>query len=266
MMKKSLAAFVLASCAVLSAAEPQRLAPSMPEDFIGSGVKKAEDGTLLLDAKGIIRSRENLKLDPAKSYQLSFDYKLAPESRPVQLITAVDAISPSGRRIFGFQVCGAPGSETELTAEAKPGDRILKVKDTSKWPNAIPPRVATFLAFNAKADGSDLPSTDMSSFIEKYTPEGEITLKTPLAKGYPAGTPVRIHLDRASFGTGTRYLRPMQEWRTLKVVIMPPAPDGTFSADRWWPGTDRIGILLQPSTEIPPGSGVLVRNPVREEH
>jgi len=81
----------------------------------------------------------------------------------------------------------------ELAKPAAKGDESITVKSGVKW------KASRFnvVAFNAKADGSDLPNRELSSgivSIKRNTPEGDvITFSKALKKDYPAGTLVREH-------------------------------------------------------------------------
>ena len=86
------------------------------------------------------------------------------------------------------------GTITELAAAVKAGDRVLKIKDCSKW--NIEKIRCTQVAFGASEDYSDLPNFNVSNIAVRLRKKGniyELTLRSPIKRDYPAGTKIRQH-------------------------------------------------------------------------
>ena len=97
------------------------------------------------------------------------------------------------KRLLGFRNV-SPFAKTESTVvSAEKGQRFLIIKKFPSFNNTIKTAV---VAFNTKADFSDIPNFDLSPQSTAIKAEGEnlkIELRAPLKKSYPAGTPVRLH-------------------------------------------------------------------------
>ena len=99
----------------------------------------------------------------------------------------------NGKQIQGGEAVPFIGTDTVLAKAVKAGDRVILVKDASKWKK----RAGTVVAFNVKNGYADLPNRDLSrgpvTHIEKAADgkNWEITLRLPFRKDYPAGTRIR---------------------------------------------------------------------------
>ncbi len=258
-------AFVF-SCMVAYGAE-DKISVSSPEDFT-PGLKQS--GTeLKMDSGAYYYSKKRLTIDPSRKYRLRGEFKLADGSKPIRVIFSADQYTEDGHRIAGCQVWTVPGTETELTAPVKKGDKILCVKDVSSWDlsNVLRLRTAV-VAFNVDKTGkqADLPNFEVAGGIVKVVPkEGftELELKDSMRKAYPKDTPVRLHLDRSFFGIGSGFLSLNNHWKKVDVTIMPMnEASKTVTDKQLWPGSAKLGILLLPwpLTSFPENSAVLMRN------
>lgn len=242
-------------------------------DFKPKGVVKQEDGALRITTLDGFRNipGKSLKIDPAKSYELTFELKLADGMDfPVSVAIAANGSDARGNMIVGAQAAPLFGTETEVLEDAPKGATSLKLKSTAAW-TAIPKgfRNSFSLAIGTKEKCADLPSRRLTAQVKTYdcsAEPSEITLKRPLAFPVAAGTKVRVHLDQASYGIGTQYLRPTAEWKSFTVKILPRqeyAPGKVISGNCWWPGVETAGVYFSVRTggkKIPAGSGVLIRN------
>lgn len=105
-----------------------------------------------------------------------------------------------------------PNTDTVLADAVKKGDKVIKVKDASKWDK----RNFKIVAFNTKADLSDLPNRTFSSNITKLEQKGdvwEITLQAPDADCVsgrnscpPAVSREHLHVSRRGLCERTRRL------------------------------------------------------------
>ncbi|MBQ9335998.1 MAG: hypothetical protein IJS14_01715 [Lentisphaeria bacterium] len=136
--------------------------------------------------------RPLIPVDPAKTYVLKVSFRSVSAELPASAYLGVELYDAQKRLIAIRNMWTKAGSESEVVS-ARAGDDFLTVKmipDHAKFKACV-------VAFGAMKDGSDLPNFDLSARIAAMKP-GEngnlrIELKKPLAKSYPAGTPVRLH-------------------------------------------------------------------------
>lgn len=137
-----------------------------------------------------------IPVKPGAKYTISGEFKL-PEGlkKPITMYFGFMPFTAEGKPISFSAISAQSQALGTLAEEIKPGDKKAVVKDAKDW--KIQP--FTLLAFNAKADKSDLPNFELSQLID---PQGtivkedgtpELAFKTPFKKGYPAGTQVRLH-------------------------------------------------------------------------
>jgi hypothetical protein len=148
-----------------------------------------------------LRSKTSFKINPDAYYIVSAWVKTV-DPVPSHMYLGLIPCTADKKYIAHQYFSDTPAAVAELAEPAAKGNKSITVKNGLKWKatrfNAV--------AFNAKADGSDLPNRDVSSgivSIKRNTPEGDvITFSKALKKDYPAGTLVREH----SFG-GYHYLK-----------------------------------------------------------
>ncbi|MDD5728698.1 MAG: hypothetical protein PHV59_09050 [Victivallales bacterium] len=263
-MKTQLFLLVGAFSAVALGAE-MKLTAEKAADFT-PGLKDKADGILCMDTAKYYYSQKSLAIDTSKSYSLSGEFKLEKGSSPVTICYAA-AQHTDRRRTLGMNICVVPETETELAAPAEKGATSIRVKDSSKWMRIS--RFNYLVAFNADPSGkqSDLPNFDTSPYLGKFTPANgftEIELKAPLRKAYPAGTAVRLHIDRWCFGSCAGFIKLNEEWQKVQITIDPAQklPLKFPMEHTWWPGTVSAKLLLTPwpVKAFPKGTAVLIRN------
>ncbi|OQA85653.1 MAG: hypothetical protein BWY31_01802 [Lentisphaerae bacterium ADurb.Bin242] len=268
--------FLLATgvSAALHAGPVPVLAPSKPEDFTDLRSKAPlpypEQNALLLNEKRAFYTKL-VPVDTGKRYRLSGEFRLAPDSDELSIVFAVLPHTADGVRIYGPNICFVPGSESVLVSDAPKGGTVFKVKEVAKWDRATAASIGR-VAFDTDPSGKqgDLPNFNLSPFLSSVADDGTVTLKKPLEKSYPAGTPVRLHLDRKFFGIFTGFEKLGDRWKTLSVTVSPGTRLRPLNAPAlydWWPGTAKAAILLYPFVpgEMPKGSGILFRNIKLEE-
>lgn len=138
----------------------------------------------------VVKSRQKIAVDPAKAYKLSA--RVSVDKTVSGLLIGLENMDKSGLTIFPQNIAACPGTETVLISPAARGDKVIKVKDASKWGNGK----NKFAAFYADKDFKDLPNFSISPPISKITGTGdswEIELTSPCNAAVPAGTPVRMH-------------------------------------------------------------------------
>lgn len=213
-------------------------------DWIGNG--KAPSN-LSSDAEGLFVQGKPLYIFSAKEIPVKKDGKYVltgtfrrtnGNSVVTPLYFGLALYDENGKILHGFQTCPIPGSDTELAEAAKAGDRVLKVKDASRWVTR-----ASIVAFGTKADGSDIPNRDISpviTHIEKTGSLWNVTFRRPLKKAYPAGTAVRQQ-------TGGPYIYvcggvPLtDQWKTF---LSPVFHGVGLGGGKLWKGTRNVKIVV----------------------
>ncbi len=182
------------------------------------GVKITEDGSFEISARNtIVFSKESFKIDPAKTYKISGEFKSANEST-VQVYLGF-APKDARNRIIGMgTVNPIAGTDTELVEACQATDTQVKVKDASKWR-----KLNNFVIYyNTREDFSDLPNTNrINSNIKEIAKEGDIyvlTLEKPVGKALEAGTKIRQQGGGGYLYTGGSP-KVTGEWKTLSGTI-----------------------------------------------
>lgn len=246
-MKTLLTTLIAGSAALVMAAETA-LAPSQISDL-----KKINGaGTLTVNAdkvfelKGVanFRSSAVLPIDPKKTYKLSGEFMAKNDTVPSILYFGVIALNDKKQNIISEYVFGVKGTETELAEDAKAGDMELKVKDCSKWKF---PRGQ--VAFNVKADLSDLPNKEISPAIKSYQKAGDIytvTLTKPLKKAYPKGTAIRHHRSAGTYLYSAAAGKKLtNQWQTFSATINGVSPiTDPVAYRKFWYTTSNASILI----------------------
>lgn len=206
-----------------------------------NGVYTAKGGFTLYSAKPIA-------IDPAKKYRISADVK-AVSGTSGHIYLGFKPHDAKNRWIYPGSINAIAGTDTELAAPAKKGDKVIKVKNCAKW-NAKTPY--SRVAFNAKANYADLPNFDVPHSLAKngIVKKGniwEVTMRRPLTKAYPAGTKVRQHTDSATY-IYARVVGKIAAGKTVKMtaVVSKTAKSGV-TGSMFWPGTKKAYILVMHS-------------------
>ncbi len=141
-----------------------------------------------------------------------------------------------------------PGSETELYADIKASDKIIKIKDGSKW------QVFNYgvVAFNVDTSGNyaDLPNFNLSNHnivrVENKGDYWEVEFATNVGKDALAGTKIREH----RFGGTYMYnsangLSVPSSWTKYSSVIKGECTSGVCDGEnKWWKGTKYVKVLI----------------------
>ena len=248
-MKKFIAlALSLAATGSLCAAG-EKVSMTSPDDLAGSAasvkaVKAIPNGFSFAGTRFFrVWSKKVIKVDPAKKYRVSCEYRMAPGSAEAKgLYLGLVCRDAKGAILTSRGQYIINQSGTVLAADAKAGDRSVKVKDAAKW-------VVQWghCAFGAKADLSDLPNNDLAKIarIEKKGDAWEVTFNQPLKKAYPAGTGVRCQRDGAEYRYLLGYVQAPGEWKKLTAVISGFARELAPGYGRAWRlGTAEGGLVV----------------------
>ena len=201
------------------------------------------DGVLSVKGNKYLLSRKLVKIDPAKKYQISGEFRTA--------------AGPSGLVYLGFAPCDAKGNitqsravntvantQTEVAEDAKKGSTTIKVKNASKWNKTSK---YSWMVFGAKDDFSDLPNQNAVSTVPQSCKQDgdvwEFTLKTPLKADIAAGTKVRQQLDGSSYMYSAGAFKVGDKWIARKGIAAGMAKNGNPS-NKFWPGTVTARIVI----------------------
>lgn len=238
--------FLAAAClATVSAAEEVILKIEKPEDFLqAKSVTAADDG--VMSFKGAFTnlfSKQVIKIDPAKKYRISGEFCLK-GGKPVALFFGFIPYDKNKVQIFTNTVLGDNKTLTTVAEDAKKGDKVIKVKDASKWNINSP---YSYIVFNAAKDYSDLPNRSTIHTVAPNAKQAgevwEITLKTPLKADIAAGTAVRQHSDGGTYIYTAGSFKTAGVWKTRTGTISGIAVNGA-PANKFWKGTETVRVLI----------------------
>ncbi len=242
-MKKIALTFAVAACGCMISAG-ELFAPKSPAEF--NLPKRITQNGEVFSIKGNynqLRSKATYDIDPAKKYTISGDVRLAAGKAPYFYLALIPKTA-DGKEIKSSSVNAAKGTETELAAEAKTGDKVLKIKDGSKW-NAK--HSYPHVAFDVKDALADLPNPNVSDMekggVKKTESGWEVTLKKPLTKAYPAGTKVRQHFSGGTFIYPVKHAPATPEWEKRIGKISGMSQFGC-GGSKFWQGTKKVTVVI----------------------
>ena len=202
--------------------------------------KATVEGDVLTYKGGGILQLPSIKFDPAAKYTLSMEIKKADNAKTARFYAGFFCLDNKNRRMGYYNVDAVVKSDTVLTAAVKAGDKIIKIKDGSAW------KKFGFVAFNTKADYSDLPNYAAFGSVNNVKKEGNdwvITLSRPIPKAYPAGTAVREQMPGGYLYTF--YDIPAKTWKKYTRTISGVFSPGKGRPDKYfWPGTATIQPMV----------------------
>ena len=191
-------------------------------------------------ARNFAVAPEVIAVDPAKTYKLSGFFKSADKDKKSKTMFCIRYLNSDKKEIGPFSVLPLADTATTLTADAKKGEKTLKIAPREWKRNKV---CFYAVAFNAKDDLSDIPNFDNSAIADISAKESfnEITLMAPLTQDYPAGTKVRMH----------RYLDYMSivndvpaEWTEYSITISGESALGAPELNKFWNGTKYVKVSL----------------------
>ena len=252
-----LATGILAAVSVGMLSAQEVISLTKPEDFnLPKKIVKANDA---FSAKGVysVVSAKSFTLDPAKKYQISGEF-CQKGGKQITVLLGFAPYDAQNKQITSSSVNAVGGTLTEVAADAKKGDKVIKVKNASKWLT----KGLVFVALNAKKDFSDLPNQNQLATVAPHVKKNgevwEILLKNPLAKDIAAGTPVRQQAAGSAYIYTTGVARLTDQWIARKGVISGIAKYGNV-ANKMWPGTAKVRVIIL-MLNANPQSEVLFRN------
>ena len=238
------AAFVFAAGSLAGA---EALQPKGLADYSGSFQKSSNiENGVRIDSRGkfvALDSKKRIAVDLKKKYRISCEYRITPGAKnEARFYFMPVCYNSKGRMITAACQTVLRNSDSVLTAAAKKGDKVIKVKDASKW-NVKYANVA----FNAKKDLSDLPNFDVHGIasIKKSGDVWEVALRKALTGNYPAGTAVRVQRDGMTHRYMLAFASPQAQWVKFSRVLSGAKPDGYPGyLNTWRPGTAQAALRI----------------------
>lgn len=220
-----------------------------PADWKNPKIVKAGSDCLTVPSVQQI-SAKTFAVNKGKTYTISGEFRSTDASKTgARLLIGFSPLTADGKVISATSVMMANTQLGELAEAAAPGAKQIKVKNVSAWKI----NSAIFqVAFNAKADFSDLPNFDLSPKLIHgalaVDANGVATLKfkTPLTKAYPAGTRIRLHRagDYYLFvGLKTNPKKLTTEWQRFYGQVSGKGGPGIRV---WYPGTAKAYAAILP--------------------
>lgn len=201
---------------------------------------------VLSKAKKFFPLSRKVRIDASKNYTLTVKTK----GGKGKLLLCFFQYNETQRRIGAAQVWGNADSVTELVGPAIRGAKEFVVKDASKWKKPSSGSATNIVAFNAKADGSDLPNFTIDYYIKAITkmPDGtwKIEMRTPLRRSCRSGALVRQHYD----GGHLSVTAPLPSDKVFSAQIKAAKGLGP-NVGAWWPGTKFIQLSAMTTGDEP---------------
>lgn len=246
-MKKMSA--VTLSAGLLLSLPAQNLIPSGENPWNSPKVQTVEvEGRTVFALTGpaIQIMSKPIPVDPSKRYRLSGKLRSAPGKELSVSCFGLAMQDARGLNLTQSNVNAVEGSETALAEAAAKGAQKIIVRDGGKWEKRR--SIRSVVAFNVKENYGDLPNFALSGLIERIKKstggeDWEVTLKTPLAKDYPAGTAVRQHLYGMLLNCCLAYQKVPEKWTSYTAEIGGSAKTGA-PPDQFWNGAGTVKVLI----------------------
>ncbi len=230
---------------------------STPKDFHQSKfVRLRKDGTLLL-RRPDLRGVKKIRVSPKKSYRVSCDILLLNGVVAEVRIGIVPYLKNIPANASG--ILPVKGTETELLRPCKPEDKVIYLKDCSKWQ-----QLASCIAFDVDPDGleRDIPNFDLlKGQAVKWTRSGdgwEVTMNQAVQSALEKGVCVRQHIY-----SDPAILSPVKKvssaWQTIDFVIGPGIAAGAADTNKLFKGVTHAAFMLKCPAQV------LVKNVKIEE-
>ncbi len=231
-MKTILAAMLLTALTALSSGEEYTLDPAAWQSLKNTSER---ENALVAAGNVMLKSKEFYPVDPAKTYKLSATVKNSDGSTPAALYIGFIPCTADKTMITAVNMNAMPSVTGELAADCEAKDTVVKLKpdNAANWTAKL---AGASLAFDAKADLSDLPNLKIARIKSLETKDGAclVTLLGPVGFKLAAGASVRIHTGGGSFMYPVLAGKPAPaDWTTLSGTVKGMRDQGyAFNA---WP-------------------------------
>lgn len=163
---------------------------STPDDFMRPELLTQKGKSLLVKGKTMVVAGRLIPLKKGDVITLLGTYE-AVKGTPTDSVYIGFKVYDKNRNEFFYKnITPVPGSDTVLARAAGKGDKVLFIKDGSKWVKN------RNVHFRTKPDLSDLPNNNilsMASSVVKEKGLWKVTLQRPLRSPLAAGIGVRQH-------------------------------------------------------------------------
>jgi hypothetical protein len=194
-----------------------------------------------------VLSSELIPVDPKKEYTLSLMLKSSGRAESRDVYVGLVCYTEEKKLIYSQAINRLENTETELLADAWPGDTVLKVKKADQWKSSP----NSYVAFNVDDSRavSDLPNFNLSPIgIQSVTEKGgacEIELAKPMTESYPAGTKIRQHNAGNAYVFCTLISKTIpKEWKEYSGKVA--GVSDRLSNNQFWPGTRYVQVVIIP--------------------
>ncbi len=220
-------------CGLTNAAENGAAKPA----FTKRPLVNAPDGftTTLTRKQRTLFLKEKIQVDPAATYQCTVNAAAAADAKGI-LYIGTECFDKDGKRIWPEYIYTVKESETVLAKDAAAGSKSVVVKIAKGWEGSK----GKYVAFNAKADKSDLPNRTANKIVSA-TKEGDnvvLTLAKPLKEAYTQGTALRLHRHGAIYSNVGAKSFKVNTTFSLKT---------TWQATKLAPGTASFALCIYTS-------------------
>ena len=241
-----MSAGLLAAACVCSLAAAEVISIKEPEDLLTP--KRVVKGDGAISVKGsscVLLSSKTLTPDPAKKYKVTGEFRLKDGAEGANVYLGFAPFDAEGNAIQASYVNAKAGSDTVVTKAAPTGSSVIYVQDASKWDLKTP---FGFIAFNTKADYSDLPNGDLARTVPDGIKQNgdlwEITLKQPLTKDIAEGTAVRQQMAGASYIYSAYKGQLPNEWTTITGTTAGSNSLYGNAGKQFWHGTASARLMI----------------------
>ena len=243
-----LSAGLFAAACVCSLTAAEIVSIKEPADFMTPKRVFKDGESVLFKGNGTLLSAQKLVLDPAKKYQISGEFRLKDGQEGAisgNIYFGYVPYDANNKEIHPFSLIVVPKSATVIAKEAKKGDKVVYVKDASKWNMKTP---YGGIAFNVKDDYSDLPNRDVIGVrkgnIKQNGDVWEITLNKPLTKDIAEGTKVRQQMSGATYIYNSPTRKAKSDWGKRTGVISGRIAKTGNPSNQLWPGTAYVRVMV----------------------
>ena len=197
------------------------------------------DGAFISTGKAEMRGKEIIAIDPEKSYTITLSAKQLAGNKNSTIYICAHPLDGNKRWIPANAVNAVAGTETELLAPLKKGEKFLTVKNAAKWDL----KNRGEIHFNAKYDLSDLPNRNTLKTTAKSTSfkDGKwvIELNAPTTVDLPVGTVIRQSKAGGYYNLLHAGVKDEKVY-TVTVSGRSLLPE----KGKWWPGIRYIQLQI----------------------
>ena len=211
---------------------PQDSFPASAAEHVGGSEYK------LLKYGSRVTASRMFAVDPAQAYLLEGEFRA---SGPTVLSFGLEFFDADKKMLHAFMFTGVPGTEAELAAPVKKGDKVLKLRDGSGWRprqqdhyNLAVPRIDP--AAHGISRG-ELALAIRKIVTNSHRRDAEIVLFKGVPCDLPAGTVIAGHCGMPPFYAVWRRPVPGGRWLRFRWLIR-PGEGFSRESDSFWPGKE----------------------------